>query len=67
MLSSFWLNAEEEVRLNLCYTLIVCHVLLLLDIGHITNGDNVPVIGMYRPTETVLITVIDGSKSEFAL
>jgi hypothetical protein len=47
MLSSFWLNAEQEVRLNLCCTLLVCHVLFLQDIGHITNGDNVPVIGMF--------------------
>ncbi|KDR17731.1 Neuronal acetylcholine receptor subunit alpha-5 [Zootermopsis nevadensis] len=47
LLASFWLNADEEVRLNLCYTLIVCHVLLLQDIGHITNGDNVPVIGLF--------------------
>jgi hypothetical protein len=46
LLSSFWLNSEQEVRLNLCCTLLVCHVLFLQNIGHINNGDNAPVIGM---------------------
>lgn len=45
VLSSFWLNSGQEVRLNLCCTLLACHVLFLQNIGHINNGDKAPVIG----------------------
>ncbi|XP_033611491.1 neuronal acetylcholine receptor subunit alpha-3 isoform X2 [Cryptotermes secundus] len=54
VLSSFWLNSEQEVRVNLCCTLLVCHVLFLQNIGHINNGDNAPVIVLFFRDSLVL-------------
>jgi hypothetical protein len=55
LLSSFWLNTEQDVRLNLCCTVLLCHVLLMYEIAHITNGDNTPLLGTYN--ETILMSL----------
>jgi len=55
LLSSFWLNAEHDVRLNLCCTVLLYHLLLMYDIAHITNGDNTPLLGTYNETILMLL------------
>jgi len=55
LLSSFWLNTEHDVRLNLCCTVFLYHLLLMYEIAHITNGDNTPLLGTYNETVLMLL------------
>lgn len=54
LLSSFWLNTEHDVRLNLCCTVFLYHLLLMYEIAHITNGDNTPLLGLFLRDSLVL-------------